>query len=166
MISLSWLLLGQYLDSGFAEALLFWKNRRGKLKKQRLHKAVDLNTWDFFLLLVSFALCALRRKTMAVQSLGWKSKSCVMRLLQLSQYDSIVLLCPCPTFPINHNNQLTMQISQHVVWELFWLVCNLQRLHLLSSNEFFSHSCYFSLLLCVIRDTEIAVVIILVQRCL
>lgn len=110
-------------------------------------------------------VCFEKRKTMAVQSLGWKSKSCVMRLLQLSQCDSIVLLCPCPTFPINHNNQLTMQISQHVVWELFWLVCNLQRLHSLL-NESFSHSCYFSLILCVIRDTEIAVAIILVQRCL
>lgn len=129
---------------------------------------MDSNTWGFIVGCFSFfpspfALCALK-KTMAVQSFGWKSKSCVMRILQLSLCNSIVLLCLCPTFPINHNNQLTMQISQHVVWEIFWLVCSLQRLLSLLSNEFFSHGCYFSLILCVIRDTEIAVAIILVQR--
>lgn len=104
--------------------------------KVGMHKAMDANTWDFF----SFCLMCFKEKdNIGHAEFGLKKQKLWNVITAASQCDSIVLLCPCPTCPEIHNNQLTMQISQHAVWELFWLVCNLQRLPLLLSNESFSY---------------------------
>lgn len=92
----------------------------------------------------SFCLmCFKEKENIGHAEFGLKKKKLWNVITAASQCDFIVLLCPCPTSPEIHNNQLTMQISQHAVWELFWLVCNLQRLPLLLSNESFSYGCYF-----------------------